>query len=410
MNLGLPRDRRTTAVVVMLSGMLLFAMLFAPDQGAADAAPQLTTHSHGPSGARGFLETADRLGWTVIRHESVDLPPALPGRVYAVLAPPNPLTDTETHRLLERVRAGAGLFAVVERNTPLADSLGIRFSGRFGRVAEDTSAQCAPPRRTRAAELLRGAVFSTAFEVRSPDGAPVQHFLELTAGTMPGAPAVAAAGFPMGAGKVGVVADPDLLTNAVFRVCRLEAGVQMMALLGYVASDLGMGVTRRTVVFDEYHHGYGVQPSITRVATRFIAANPLGRMLGQVSLATVVLLAAAAARPAQPAPPAQRTRRSPLEHVSALAHAYSRISATRTATRLLVRGLRRRLRLTATTSPTRTQSDEEFLEHLATRFPALAADVAAVRRALGSTIAGKELVSVGRGIATIERTIASEQR
>ncbi|CAN5189215.1 hypothetical protein BH23GEM2_BH23GEM2_09750 [soil metagenome] len=406
----LPSHRRTIAVIAVLSGMLLFAILFAPDQGLTDPAPRLTTHSHSPSGARGFLETAGRLGWTVIRHEKADLPPPEPDRVYAVLAPPIPLTDAETHRLLQRVRAGAGLLTVVQRNTPLADSLGIRMHGRFGRVPEDTGAVCAPPRRARAAEFLRGAVFSETFEVRPDDGAAAQSFLELTGGSMPGSPATAAAGFPLGAGRVGVVADPDLLTNAVLRMCRLEAGARMVALLGYVASDATGGHTRRTLVFDEFHHGYGIQPSITRVATRFIAGNPVGRMLGQVSLAAVVLLAVAAARPSQPAPMTFRTRRSPLEHVNALAHAYSQISATQTVTRLLVRGLRRRLRFTAATNPTRAQSDEDFLAHVGTRFPALAGDLERIRRALASRVAKNELVAVGRSIATIERTIASEQR
>ncbi|HUF64652.1 MAG TPA: DUF4350 domain-containing protein [Gemmatimonadaceae bacterium] len=404
------RDRRTIAIIAALTGMLLFAVLFAPDPGFTEAAPRLTTHSHSPSGARGFLETADRLGWTVVRNEEAELPPPEPGRVYAVLAPPIPLTEAETHRLLERVRGGAGLFTVLQRNTPLADSLGVRVHSRYGRVPEDTSAVCAAPRRARAAEFLRGAVFSATLDVRPRDGASSESFLELIGGTVPDSPAVAAAGFPLGDGRVGVIADPDLLTNTVLRMCRLEAGARIVALLAYVASD-GSGVrTRQTLVFDEYHHGYGRQPSITRVAARFIANNPVGRMLGQVSLAAVVLLAAAAARPQPPAAMKARTRRSPMEHVNALAHAYSQISATQTVIRLLVRGLRRRLRFTASTSPARAQSDEEFLGHLAARFPALAGDLERVRRGLATRVAKNELAAIGRSIATIERTIASEQR
>jgi hypothetical protein len=404
------RDRRTIAVIVVLVAMLLFAMLFAPDQSGIDEGPRLTTHSYRPSGARGFLESADRLGWTPVRHEKVDLPPSAPGRVYAVLAPPIPLTEAETHRLLERVRAGAGLFAVMQTSTPLADSLGVRVHAGFGRVPEDTSAACGPSRRTRTAEFLRGAVFSASFDVRPPDGVAVQSFLKLAGGTASNSPATAAAGFPLGSGRVGVVADPDLLTNSVLRMCRLEAGRSMVALLQYVATDSTGAVARRTLIFDEYHHGYGSHPSITRAVAGFIAGHPAGRALGQLSIAVVVMLAAAAARPAQPAPATPRTRRSRLEHVSALALAYSRISATRTATRLLVRGLRRRLRFTAVTSPARARSDEEFLDHLGLRFPALAGDLGRIRRALAFPVAKDELVAVGRGIATIERTIASEQR
>ena len=406
---GFSRDRRTAAVVVALTVMLLFAMLFAPQQDETDPSPRLTTHSRSPWGARGFLETAERLGWRAVRHERADLPPAQTDQVYAVLAPPIHLTAAETHRLLERVRAGAGLFAVVERRTPLADSLGVRFRGRIGRVPEDSSARCAPSRRSRAAEILRGAIFSAAFEVTPPAGVQVQSFIELTPGASPGPASVAAAGFPLGAGRVGVVADPDIVTNAVLRMCRLEAGARLLALLDYVASGDGATRTRGTIVFDEYHHGYGIHPSITRVTARFIAFNPVGRALGQVSLAGIVLLAAAAARPSPSAPARPRSRRSPLEHVNALALAYSRISATRTVARLLVRGLRRRLRYTASAGPMRAQSDEEFLEHLGTRFPALSDDLARVRRALAASVDRNELVAVGRSIATIERTVTSDQ-
>lgn len=410
MTRGLPRDRRTVAIVVGLTAMLLFAMLFAPGQENADPSPRLTTHSRSPWGARGFLETAERLGWTAVRNEQVVLPPARTDHVHAVLAPPISLTAAETHDLLERVRAGAGLFAVVERRTPLADSLGVRLRGRIGRVPEDTSARCAPSRRSRAAEVLRGAIFSASFEIDPPEGAQARSFIELAAGAAPGTPAVAAAGFPLGKGRVGIVADADLVTNAVLRMCRLEAGERLIALLGYVASGDSAARTRSTIVFDEYHHGYGSHPSVTRVTARFITSHPVGRTLGHVSLAAIVLLAAAAARPAPPAPARTRSRRSPLEHVNALALAYSRIQATRTVTRLLVRGLRRRLRYTTSASPLRTQSDEEFLRHIGERFPALAEDLDRVRRALGARVGGNELVAVGRSIATIERTVTSDQR
>jgi hypothetical protein len=158
-------------------------------------------------------------------------------------------------------------------------------------------------------------------------------------------------------------------------------------------------------VFDEWHHGFGRQPSITRVATRFLADNPIGRTLGQLSLAAVLLLAAVGSRPSPPAPSESRMRRSPLEHVRALSLAYSRVSATRTATRLLVRGLRRRLRLTGTASTARSQSDDEFLEQLRLRFPVLESEVENVSRALQQPLNSKGLTSVGQDLATIERAV-----
>jgi hypothetical protein len=398
------RDRRAGLLAAGLAGALLLAVLFAPDEGTTGAVPRLTTHSREPSGARGFHETAARLGWTAVRNERPSLPALPPSTVYAVLAPQMQLTAAETHELLERVRHGAALFAVVNARSPLADSLGVRFRGRYGRVPVDTGARCEETRRRRAAVALRGTVWATAFDLAPPGSPVVQPFLTLE-GSTDTLPRVAAAGFGLGAGRVGLVSDPDLLTNAIFRTCRLEAGVAMLQLLRFVSSSGDDSFTRTTVVFDEWRHGYGRQPSITRVATRFLADNPLGRTMGQLSLAGVLLIAAVGSRPAPPAPSGKRMRRSPLEHVRALSLAYSRVSATRTATRLLVRGLRRRLRLTGTASTARSQSDEEFLEQLRLRFPALASEVDNVSRALQRPLDRMGLTAVGRDLATIERTV-----
>jgi hypothetical protein len=390
-----------------LAALLLVIILFAPDERVAIEGARLTTHSRDPGGARGFYETAAKLGWTVARHEYPAFPPRDTNRVYASLAPPIPLTPAETHELLERVRAGAGLFAVLESRSPLAESLGVRFRGRYGRVPEDTSAICEPVRRSRTAEALRGAPWVSAFEVAPPGGAAVQSFLDVEGSGPRDASRMAAAGFALGAGRVGVIADADLLQNSVFRICRRDAGVSVTRLLHYVSSSSGGERVRNRVVFDEYRHGFGQHPSIARVTRRFLAGNPAGRGLAQLVVAGVVLIAAVGSRPTPPAPTERERRRSPLEHVRALSLAYSRISATRTATKLLVRGLRRRLRLTGSDRPGLTHSDREFLEHIAQRFPAVAPEAQRVIAALERRVERAELVAVGRSIATMERTVAS---
>lgn len=405
---------RATLLLAALAATLVIAVLFAPDQSVTSAAPRLTTHSRQPTGARGFLETAERLGWTAVRHEARYLPAPSPDVVYAVLAPTIPLTGAETHELLERVRSGAALFAVVGPRTELADSLGIRYLGRFGRVAVDSGARCEPSRRARAAETVRGAVWASAIEPEPPGDVPVHRFLELGTGSgsvdaLQPAP-LAAAAFTLGSGRVGIVSDSDLLTNAVFRTCRLQPGVATIQLLRFVSADSAGVFTRRTVVFDEFHHGYGRHPSVTRVTAQFMLEHPAGRMLSHALLAGVVLLTAAGARPAPPAPASARTRRSPLEHAQALALAYSRISATRTATRLLVGGLRRRLRPTFTGPASRAPAESEFLNQLRKLFPVLQPEIDQVERALAAPVSRKELAAVGRSLAQIERTVTGANR
>jgi hypothetical protein len=401
-----PSRRNSFLVSAALAAVLLIIVLFAPDERVATEGARLTTHSRDPGGARGLYETAARLRWSVGRHELPQFPPRSAERVYLSLAPPIPLTAAEAHELLERVRAGAGLFVVLDGGSPLADSLGVRFRGRYGRVPENPTAVCEPARRSRAAEALRGAPWASAFEVAPPGGAVVQSFLDLE-GTGPrDASRMAAAGFALGAGRVGVVGDADVVQNSVFRLCGREAGVSLVRLLHFVsASDDGSRIRTR-LLFDEYRHGFGAHPSISRATRRFLAEHPFGRMLAQLVLAGVLLAAAVGTLPASPAPPERGRRRSPLEHVRALALAYSAVSATRTATRLLVRGLRRRLRFTGSGRPGAGHSDREFLEHIAQRFPALAPEAGRVLAALERRVGRSELIAVGRSIETIERTIA----
>ena len=396
------------AIVAMLATGLVLAVLFAPPETATGTTPRLTSHSREPSGARGFYEAARRLGWNVVREEDPRPRPRTPATVYAVLAPPIPLTAAETHDLLERVRAGAALFAVVSERSNMADSLRIRFRGRYGSVRADDDADCAPSRRARAADALRGTIWATGFEVVPPSGSSMDTFLELQ-GAGRNEPVLAAAAFELGAGRVGVVSDPDLLTNSVFRVCRLQAGTAMMQLLRHVSADDSGELVRPTVVFDEFHHGFGRQPSITRVAARFMVDTPIGRVLSHLSLAGVVLLLALGSRPAPPAPAEPRARRSPLEHVRALSRAYSQVSATRTATKRLLRGGRRRLRLTGTGGAARTLTDGDFLAQLRLRFPALADEIDSVATALERPVSPQQFVRVGRNLASIERTVSRER-
>jgi hypothetical protein len=398
---------RPALVGVLVTGLVL-AVLFAPQETSTSTNPRLTSHSREPSGARGFYETARRLGWNVVRDEDPRLRPRTPATVYAVLAPQIPLTASETHDLLERVRAGAALFTVVSERSQIADSLGVRFRGRYGSVRTDDDADCAPSRRARAADALRGTIWATGFEIVPPGGSSIGRFLELQGGGR-NEPVLAAAAFELGAGRVAVVSDPDLLTNSVFRVCRLEAGAAMMQLLRYVSAHDTGTLLRNTVVFDEFHHGFGRQPSITRVAARFMADTPIGRTLSQLSLAGVVLLLALGSKPAPAAPVAHRPRRSPLEHVRALSLAYSQVSATRTATRLLVRGMRRRLRLTGTGGAVRTLPDADFLAQLRLRFPALVDEIDSVVNALERPVSPDNFIRVGRNLASIERAVSRER-
>jgi hypothetical protein len=96
-------------------------------------------------------------------------------------------------------------------------------------------------------------------------------------------------------------------------------------------------------------------------------------------------------------------RRSPLEHVEALARAYLQVGASRTATSRLIHGVRRRVE--HATGGARTHSDDAFLEWAKRRVPARGDDIALVRKALSQTLRDRELEVVGGALQRLESSL-----
>ncbi len=131
--------------------------------------------------------------------------------------------------------------------------------------------------------------------------------------------------------------------------------------------DYASGGKRPVLVFDE--HDFGARAGIWSAVSNFLTDTSEGRTLAQVAVAALILLAVAAWRPVAPTSRKRIERRSALEHVAALARAYARVNATRTAVRRLIRGLRRRH------SRKGVRNDEAYLQGVAAQNPPLADDV-----------------------------------
>jgi len=426
-------------VFPLLAVVLVLTVLFTPETTATGDI-RLTTESATPYGARGLYELLGRLGWRTARRAEGFRAGLDTAAVYVVLDPPNDLTAAETHALLEAVRGGAGLLMVAGRGSPLSDSLPLRratHSARSYPTRAETSGCLAADNAPRGINWPDGRVMSWYLEATAPLPADTVTFIpvrrvvrdsaggrpaggsdddddalaESAADTLPSAGRsgrgargrrvevrAAAAGLPYGRGRIVAVADPDWLRNDVLRVCKWNAAVAAVRMAEYLSPDRA-----RPFVFDEFHQGVGRGSELPRAVGRSVAGTAPGRALLQAIVASLILLAAAGARPIAPHPRARAERRSPLEHVGALARAYEQIGATRIATRRLVRGLRRRHRHLLGRG---RDSDAELLRMLATRHPAIAAEVAHVARALDQPVSREEFVQVGRAVAEIERAIA----
>jgi hypothetical protein len=402
---------RPRVVLPIVGAIVVLAALLTPQTSVGRVGDsRLTSHESGAMGARVLLRLAERLGFQSTSRNDTATPAANAPRgrtIHAVLAPVLPLSAAEAHAYLEAVRAGDALLLALDRRDALADSLGVSHTPEGGilRIPAADSAGCRGLGELIPPLWPDGLVH--LYALRWIRGEPDKHVEFATLLRRARSQAVqegdAAVGFELGRGRVVVVADPDLLRNDVLRRCRWGADAVAARMLEWLRA--GGPAPRTTLVFDEYHQGFGPQPSLRRVVWRFLVGHPVGRALLALAVAGLLLIAAAGPRPLVPVDRETVERRDPLEQVDALAHAYEQVGATRTITARLVRGVRTRAE--GVGSLTRARSDDAFLSDVESRTPELAADVALVRRALRETVARRELTRIGAALRRIEESLTT---
>jgi hypothetical protein len=380
-------------VLVAFITTLIIGVLVSPpsDTGSNGL---LTTYASDPGGARGFFETSRRLGWPTTRLLDRFEGPLDSTAIYAILRPPVPLTSREVSAILDAVRHGAGLLLVPGFGSAFSDTLGIIAvpAPPLGVVRVDTAAW----------DSLGGIVPTTRWPMvvlKQTEEAPdsIIPFLSVRGreiesdSTYP-----VVVGIPYGRGRIVMIAHGALLANMQFR----ERGkaVLPVRMLEWLAPD-----RRPTIVFAEYHQGHGHHASVMGSVRRELVNTPGGRAVLQLLLAAGLLLLAVGVRPIAPRGRIRSERRSPLEHVGALAHAYATVNATRTGLRRLIRGLRRRHPI----GTLRSASDDEYLSSLAARHPVLAADVDILLNLIHDRPSPDRFEAGGAAIAHIERTLST---
>jgi hypothetical protein len=422
---ALTRGQRLTQLLLtpwfvlgLLVAVIVFGVMITPVQPMNYSYPRLTTHAAADGGAMGLYLAAERLGWEVERLERPMRRGADSTAVYAVLSPPEPLTSSDVSALLGAVAKGGGLLVVLERNSALGDSLGVNVHRRAvdeRRVALAGPLANARPDLTSRASLdpaasLRGRdpdeILPTVTRVLEFDR-PQRSVTKLL--TVPGTAdssaaetrdpadtataATAAAALAYGRGRVVVVSDPRILRNSV-----LEESYGGIIAVRHLEQATPAGIDR--LIFDEYHFGHGQRSTLLELLGRAMFGTPAGRLTLQLALAALLLLLAVAPRAVAPRPRPSIERRSPLEHVGALARAYEQIQATQTAMHRLLRGMRRRH-----TPLGSSLSDEAYLEALAQRHPEAGDDVAIVRRSLREPVSAQELSDAALALERLEHTV-----
>ncbi len=136
-----------------------------------------------------------------------------------------------------------------------------------------------------------------------------------------------------GGGAVTLVADVGYFRNRTWRATQVPQFV----------APLLLPARPGRVVWDEYHQGFGRERSLSGVLAGWLSGTPGGWALLQLGAVMILALAGAGVRFGPARSVIERRRRSPLEHLEALAAGLEGAADVDTAVALMVSGLRRRL-------------------------------------------------------------------
>ncbi|HEX8393718.1 MAG TPA: DUF4350 domain-containing protein [Longimicrobium sp.] len=341
-----------------------------------------------PGGAGALYQTFRELDLPVRQRTQPYVEADPVGAVTVLIAPGESPSPTEVHAILRRVREGGTLIFVLESQGgagPLYDSLGVYphllsyIGENRGRYDEGFTAQAAPHPWTAGTRRVKNirATFADSSEALQRKGVTRL----LTVGRE-----VAALQWREGKGEVLVWASHAPLTNRNLR------GSGAAGILARAAAQ-GAGAKGR-IEFGEWYHGFRGEGSVLRGLRRFLVHHPAGHAALQAMAVLLLLLLAAGRRFGTPLPAPPARRRSPLEHVEALAGAYRQAGARRTARRLLVAGLARRLGRRA---PADEAGAAELIGRLSAASP-VGREAAAALQTEWKRGGDADLVSVARGV------------
>jgi hypothetical protein len=325
-----------------------------------------STFLSGPRGSKGLHEVLVRLGRPVerLRRPLTDLtgdtgtsrraPPAL----LVVLDPPLYLDDDELEQVVQFVVRGgavvtAGYGGRITRcsgwrlhpQTYLADSVAVRppdLPLQVDRplVLPSAARVLTPWRRTDRQERGLDRLVKRADAPDDPCTVLAAARLsgpgsrDTLVAAVDGRPVVLRQRYE-GGGSITLAADVGWFTNRVWR----DTDVPIV-MLPVLTPPPGAG----RVAWDEYHQGFGRRgPSLTGVVWDWLRHTPPGWAILQLVAVALVWLGMTAVRFGPAREVVERRRRSPLEHLEALAAGLESASGVNTAVRRIVAGLRRRL-------------------------------------------------------------------
>jgi hypothetical protein len=315
----------------------LWGVLSAPSRDVEDQ--RLSTYLTGPSGAKGLAQALRRLGLTVEQRRrpyfdlAADSGRRRPERLFAFLDIERP-TSPELAAIRDYVTAGGRILT--------AGVTGIEacFGYRSRRLDVDSASRATVvpgagrrlPSTRRVLRRLPAESLAAAIGAAERCAPQFAARVDTLARTMHGATVALRLRFASG-GEAILLADGQYLTNRTLK--DTDAGVDVLPWF----------VDGRTqqVVVDEYHLGFGAGGSLPGASWAWLRHHPPGWAILQLLGVALVALAITAVRFGPARSVIERRRRSPLEHLEALAAGLEGAGGVDTAVGLMLSGLRRRL-------------------------------------------------------------------
>lgn len=323
------RDGALAAALLVFAAVML-ALLAPPAREDASPDPRLSSYRSSPHGARALALTLETLGIPVAERLTPYTDADSLAGPLALLAPLEPPTPGELAELGRWLEQGGVLFYVARPGDPTLDTLGLALAPPArDSAASHASAHPRPHRWTEGGRAVQG--IGRVFDGASP--ALRDSSAEALLVTETGA--VAALTFRRGRGVVVAWSDRAPLENQALRE---SEGALLFARAAAEATANG-----EPLRFDEYHQGYRGGGSPLRAALAFVRGKGRGWAALQLAGVMALVLLAAGWRFGSVIPPRPPLRRSPLEHVDALAALYREARARNTTRRLLLSALARRL-------------------------------------------------------------------
>lgn len=351
-----PRSEVIAGIAALAALLVLAAALGQRRNSAAQLDRRPSTFLPGPMGARALAEGLQRLGIEVKRTRAglgrlaLDSGPAGP-QVLALISPTIPLAHREVRRVLDwsEDAAGGDLLLAGPGAEPVMRCFGFTLDWRG-----PDSVAVAPPGVPATASWPRvSGLLARHTEATVTDSSRLNDAAE-TECTIPAFVSaetlLVAAGHRVSAlrltreddgRRITLLSDAGLLRNRALR--ETDAG----------PFALGLFAGRYTrAIFAEAEHGFGEGGSLAGATLEWSHRSPLGWAGWQLAVVGLLSVLAGAVRFGPVRHVIVRRRRSPLEHVRALATALSAARGHDVAIAAMIRGLRRRLNPT-----TRTKAD-----------------------------------------------------